>query len=357
MRPAKYSGIYQTLKDEIIAGKYPKYFPSDNELSSRFKVARETLRRAAAMLESENLISRSHGRRTLVHPPLPKDKNILLIHPTDIIGRTYEKIADDAGIKHISLNIFRNFSPQAADNYLISNNISGVILRGCHFFSTENIFETLKKQNIPTVLMLATKTDFRFNRYSGIKLDLRSGWESALRFLVARGYRRIATFAVPEMRMIRDIPMDEYPELLRKLGASDDPELIFNPGCLRDLSIINNPEPVYPGIAAEAERMLKMAEPPDAFLCFNDLWAPPIYQAIAAAGKKIPDDFAVMGFLSGQSEVPLSPALTTVHFNFKKNLDLAIKMLIDPAAEREIIPAEMYLLLRKSVTHKNIPKK
>ena len=352
MRPPKYTSIYDTLKKEIAAGKfqYGRNFPSDNELSLRFDVARETLRRALDVLEDEHLIARAQGRRTRIcFRGSSEEQKFLLVHPVDTIGGTYERIAAEAGMISLPLNQFRNFSPQETDEWLSLNQISGIILCGNHFFSSETVFDSLNQLNIPIVLMLAAESDFRFNRFSGIRLDLRRYWEAALSWLHRHGYRRVATCAVPDMCKIRDIPIGEYPAVLRKKGLSDDPRLIFRSQWLRNQNYLNNPEPYYEEIAAEVTRMLNLPNPPDAFLCFNDHWAPPVYQAIAAAGKKIPDDFGVMGFLSGMEELVLEPGLTTVRLDFKSVLLKAKELLQNPASERQIIPADISLCKKESI--------
>ena len=351
MRSPIYNGIYEILKSEIINGQYgyDQPFPGDRELSARFSVARATLRRALAMLENEHLINRSQGRRSWISFRGSQKQNFLFVYPHDAIGGTYEKIAGDADVVSIQLEVFRKFTLHELNDFLSRNQISGIILCGNHFYPTETIFELLKKLHIPTVLMLASKSDFSFNRYSGVRLDLRRGWDSALSFLSGNGYRRVATCAIPDMCQIRDISIGEYPVVLRKHKLSDDPRLMLRQKCLRDHSAINNPEHFYNEITAEVTRMINMANPPDAFLCFNDLWAPPVYQAIKAAGKRIPEDFAVMGFISGQEEISLDPPLTTVRLDFKKIFTQAKELLSNPPPGRAIIPADMPLIPRESV--------
>lgn len=354
MRPPKYTGIYEILKNEITQGKYQydQNFPGEKELSSRFNVARETIRRALKILENEHLIARNQGRRTYIRFRGDQKQRFLLVYPPDVIGGTYEKLAAEMEMCCIPLPDFRRFSALELDSYLFENQISGIILCGNHFYSTETIFDHLNKLNIPVVLMLASASDFRFNRFSGIRLELRRGWEAALAYLYKHGCRRVATCAVPEMCMIRDIPVGEYPSVLRKTGLSDDPRLMLKPQCLRDHSVINRPEAFYDEIAAEVTRMIRMANPPDAFLCFNDHWAPPVYRAIAAAGKKIPDDFAVMGFFSGLQELALEPGLTTVHLDFYTVLLKAKELLLNPPAKRQIIPADISLCRKGSIRNR-----
>ena len=75
-------------------------------------------------------------------------------------------------------------------------------------------------------------------------------------------------------------------------------------------------------------------------------------KAIAAAGKKIPEDFSVMGFFSGLQELALEPGLTTVHLDFYTVLLKAKELLLNPPAKRQIIPADISLCRKGSIRNR-----
>ncbi len=50
-------------------------------------------------------------------------------------------------------------------------------------------------------------------------------------------------------------------------------------------------------------------EPPTAFMCHNDHWAPAVYRAVRAHGLRIPADVAVMGFVAKFDHESLAPSL------------------------------------------------
>ena len=64
MPKSKYESIYQTIKDEILAGSYVSgdLLPSENEYTKRFGCTRNTIRRALAMLTQEGFLLPRHGR-------------------------------------------------------------------------------------------------------------------------------------------------------------------------------------------------------------------------------------------------------------------------------------------------------
>ena len=64
MSDAKYSALFDTLKREILSGKYPsnKSFPSVRGLIRRFGLSDRTVRHALDELFAQGLISREQGR-------------------------------------------------------------------------------------------------------------------------------------------------------------------------------------------------------------------------------------------------------------------------------------------------------
>lgn len=63
---ANYRKVYETLKAEILSGKYSSKmaFPSSTALSRRFGIARFTIRQALDILTKEGLIKSQRGRGT-----------------------------------------------------------------------------------------------------------------------------------------------------------------------------------------------------------------------------------------------------------------------------------------------------
>jgi len=68
-----YQMIFQTLRDEIVSGRFDDFgqLPSELSLEERFGVSRITIRRACDELERAALIERSKGRNARLVPRLP----------------------------------------------------------------------------------------------------------------------------------------------------------------------------------------------------------------------------------------------------------------------------------------------
>ena len=63
-----YLPIYDLLHDDIVKGVYPSgsLFPSENVLSEKYNVSRNTLRQALAILHQDGLIHKQQGKGTVV---------------------------------------------------------------------------------------------------------------------------------------------------------------------------------------------------------------------------------------------------------------------------------------------------
>ena len=103
---------------------------------------------------------------------------------------------------------------------------------------------------------------------------------------------------------------------------------------------------------AAAEQLLRLPAPPTAIFALNDRMAIGAIRAIQAAGRRVPEDMAVVGFDDIPSAADFNPALTTVRQPSKEVGQVAAQILLkliagEPIAEKEIIlPTQ--LIIRQS---------
>lgn len=71
MTKYRYQEIYSDLKVKILHGVYKsgEFLPSENELKKLYKANRSTLRNAIALLESEGIIVKQQGKRSVIDDP------------------------------------------------------------------------------------------------------------------------------------------------------------------------------------------------------------------------------------------------------------------------------------------------
>jgi len=102
---------------------------------------------------------------------------------------------------------------------------------------------------------------------------------------------------------------------------------------------------------------LSLPEPPDAVFCASDVMAIGAMTAIEAAGLRVPQDVAVVGFDDIEYARLVAPGLTTVHQSqdaLAEGLITAIINLLEhpsDAPQVSVIPVEM--VVRESSTPSN----
>lgn len=95
-----------------------------------------------------------------------------------------------------------------------------------------------------------------------------------------------------------------------------------------------------------------MPELPEVFVCANDFVATDLMQALAAAGKRVPEDVRLCGFDDSAESRLCNPALTTVHIHTQIIAFSAVHLLISrirqPSLDYRTIHTETDLIYRDS---------
>ncbi len=136
-------------------------------------------------------------------------------------------------------------------------------------------------------------------RASVVCPENREGARHATHHFVALGHRRIAFVGGTPMS-VREERLRGYRDALEEAGLGFDPALVVE-------SL-----PSRAGGEAAAPQLLTLPQAPTAALCFNDVVAIGLMRALAALGRKIGQDFAVIGFDDIDEARHMRPALTSV---------------------------------------------
>lgn len=132
--------------------------------------------------------------------------------------------------------------------------------------------------------------------------DDRAGTYALTRHLVQLGHRRIAFGGNARGGRLQQERRQGVVDALAEAGLRLDPahDLMAPDGQMRSGAIL-------------ADQLLALAERPTAIVCFNDMQAIGLMQALQQAGLRIPGDISVAGF----DDIPLAgflyPSLTTYH--------------------------------------------
>ncbi|MFB4280261.1 MULTISPECIES: LacI family DNA-binding transcriptional regulator [unclassified Nonomuraea] len=146
-----------------------------------------------------------------------------------------------------------------------------------------------------------------------------SNWNGGLmatRHLLGLGHRRIAAITGPDYALASRARLDGYRTALDMAGLPVDPELIGQGDFLVE------------GGLAQAERLLRLPDPPTAIFTCNDGQATGVYRAVHRLGLRIPGDVSVVGFDDLPAVRWMNPPLTTVHQPLTEMAAAATDMLL-----------------------------
>jgi LacI family transcriptional regulator len=153
----------------------------------------------------------------------------------------------------------------------------------------------------------------------------------ATEHLIGLGHRRIGVVAGPLRRRVVRSRLRGYEDTLRESGLEPEEDLVVE----ADWSA---------GGAASATRLLLERERAlTAVFVHSDAMAIGVLSALAAAGRRVPADVAVVGCDDMPFAEYLTPALTSVHVPFVETGQEAVRLLLRRIAEQDV-PTEPVLL-------------
>ena len=170
------------------------------------------------------------------------------------------------------------------------------------------------------------------------------GGEMATRYLIARGYTRIACIAGPQ---------DKTPARLRLEGfqqAMAQAELPVLPG------YIVNGDFEFQGGYNAMNQLLALKPLPEAVFTSNDAMAVGVYHALFQAALSVPQDIAVIGYDDIKLARYMTPPLTTIHQPKDELGELAIDTLLhrlaEPGGSQQLLVLTPELIERGSVAER-----
>ncbi|MEO3859456.1 LacI family DNA-binding transcriptional regulator [Acrocarpospora sp. B8E8] len=216
---------------------------------------------------------------------------------------------------------------ERVERYTTAGHVDGVIIASMH--GADPLPMTLARRGIPVVCSGRPITG---NGLPYVDMDNVSGAVQAVTHLLERGRRRIATIAGPPDMVAGIDRLNGYRQVLRDSGRRS---IIAIGDFTRDSGAL-------------AMRQLLEDDPAlDAVFVASDMMAFGAMQTLRHAGRRVPDDVAVVGFDDVASAVYTDPPLTTVRQpTLQMGRELA-RLLLTPDAESPVVlPTE--LVIRES---------
>lgn len=180
---------------------------------------------------------------------------------------------------------------------LVENRVESVIFTG--YRRDASLYELLRHYRIPFVVTWSTSPD---PDIPAISFDNRAAAAAATEALVSLGHRRIGLIC--GISALNDRAAQRLEAYRQVLARHDIP---FEPALVAE-----RPFEVGEGSAA-AQAMMRLATPPTALFCANDIQALGALFACQRLGLVVPDDVSMIGFDDLSMTRFVNPPLSTVH--------------------------------------------
>ena len=318
----RYREIYQTIRDEIVQGKYKPgdKLPTGAQLCARFSVARATAGRAILDLEKEGLIRRRQGSGTYVmrvdrphkvkptlaffapfverNEELPYVESLIVRHLAELAGYDQVRLGFQGLQSHLG-TIEDRF--RAATSTLLDSRPDGVLYYPALLPPEEMYVNTLTVQRLldagSEVILIDRELDTSPCRsgLTRIGYDNVRGGILLTNHLVSRGCKRIAFVGANVVATSIEDRMAGYLVGLQRNGIRVQSSWIFEPK----------------EITREfCERVLNCQ--PDGIICYADRICARIGQHFSAMGIQIGRDIKMAGFDDDPIASLLPVPLTTI---------------------------------------------
>lgn len=353
MKPAgvKYTAIRDTLKREILDGKYleRERFPSEEALHRRFGASRPTIERALRELKLEGLLSSRAGSGSfLTFAALSATGAIGVIAPD------YRRIEFFTGLCDAIAAVARRNSydvllgdvsaPEAVSDrgaWAIAlaqayarRRIAGVLLEPVDLIpdsceATEKVLAVFDGMKIPVVLLDRDYLPFPArSAYDLVGIDnVQAGYRIA-RHLIEGGARRL-----------RFITHPDYANTIRARIQGVALAALDSGLEWKNEFVLECEEPD----AAFARKIMKGAASPDAFVCRNDPTAAKLIQAMAQNGIAVPERVRVASFDDSSIARLVNPPLTTIRQPVQTMAETAVASLLQRIRDSSLAPRAILL--------------
>jgi len=180
---------------------------------------------------------------------------------------------------------------------LIRNRVAGVLAATSQFTVNDTPFRSIMDAGIPLVFFDRVCSGLETSK---VMIDFYQGACQLMEHLIERGFRRIAHITGPvDVTGVQE-RLQAYRDVCRRHGLPLDERLIVPGGFLAENGVL------------AVERLLSLAQRPDAVFAVNDEVAIGAMIRLKEEGLQVPQDIAVAGFDNDKISAFTTPPLTTV---------------------------------------------
>ena len=254
-----------------------------------------------------------------------------------------EQVANENGYNVIVCLSDESFDKEVINMELLANgSTDGFIMSLSKETQQKKDFHHIQEiisQGMPVVMFDRVTNDVFCDK---VIIDDQLAAYEAIQYFIAKGFKKIALLTTVDYVSVGKLRTEGYLKALKDNGIELVEALIVK---IEDIDNCSN----------KIEALIKSQEF-DALFAVNELFAVTAIKLANKQGKKVPDDFSVIGFTDGIISQFSTPSISTVSQNGIKMGRKAAKMLIDRLEKEEedelytteIIETE--LVLRESTT-------
>ncbi|MBR6003514.1 MAG: GntR family transcriptional regulator [Lachnospiraceae bacterium] len=332
----KYAVITEYIKNKIKEGTLTDGMkaPSENALTKKFGVSRDTVRRAFKTLEEEGIVTSVRGSGTYVHVKSASASKRVAVITTYVENYIFPRIimGIEAALAERGYSMQLSFTNnkfekerELLDDLIEKADVAGIIMEPVKSaLPNPNLdcYRTLLSKEIPIV--------FINTYYKGIDIphvslnDKRMGY-MATRYLLSKGHERVGAI----------LKMDDGQGHLRYSGYS---KALFDAGIKNTSdSVVWYDTKDENDITALSEHLLNRLKDCTAVFCYNDRVALEYVGFLSKNGVKVPEDVSVISMdnsdLAEYGDVKITSCRHPMENLGKKAAESLFKLMKDPKSE------------------------
>lgn len=293
----KYLVLASTIREEIADGVHPvgSKLPTEDELTKEYKVSRQTVRQALALLKNEGYIEKLRGSGSVV-----KERNTV---PAGDAGRKTVAVITTYISEYIFPDILRAIEKVLMENrYLtmifatqnrvdnerrilaevLDQPLAGIIIEGTKTALPNpniDLYHELERRRVPIVFIHSGYPEL--TGAVRVVADDKKGGEIATAYLIANGHRKIAGIFKSDDTQ-GHLRYAGYTKAMRanSLPVVDDNVLWYTTGSKELITVLGT----------------QIIKDCTAVLCYNDEIAIQLLGLLRDSGVQVPDDISIMSF-------------------------------------------------------------
>lgn len=314
-RKPKYMELVDWVRERVDTGEYmPGHrILSENELSAKFHMSRQTVRRAITVLEEDGLVESRRGSGTYINNNFnfrngEGTMNIAVI-TTYVEEYIFPSIIQEIekAVSAEGYTIQMAFSHNSAEkersvlqNLLDKELVDGIIIepvKSCLQNFNKDLYEQLLKRNIPILFL---NSYYEHLKIPHVSMDDIVAAETVTEYLTSIGHKKIGGIFKSDDGQGRR-RYQGYVKSLHKAGLT-----------LRDERVLWVDTEDMKEMQMESKRVLRRLRDCTACVCYNDVIARELERICRKNGMEVPEDMSIVGIDNSEiariAEVPLTTA-------------------------------------------------